>query len=454
MSDLRILLVNDNTPVRDILSLGISLKYQCEVVEVKDDMAAIEILNKDPEFSLVICDFNMSKANGAELFSFMQDKGLTIPYVICSTDSPEQHSFFENGPLFGSITVPSIVEGLDKVFDKLAGLTDNCIELKQKFVPVSLNILSTLKETPVNLYLKLSEDKVLKVMRSGDQFGAVDYQKFSDKGLGGLLIEQCDGTIFLAKLEKELFNVFANESITDEDKIIYVHEVISSVASSFGFSERVLDLTADGIEFCMGLIAKDDNVKTLVDKLLLQKDSYLSTNAIICAHVCAAIVDKMDSLKDKKEEVMRKLALASFLQDITLPSAMIKTYQDFKHYVEQNSELSKKEIKIFKQHPLKAAELISTSETNLPDLETIIQEQHEHPMGTGFPKGLGPSNISALGAIFIFANSVSEVIYRNFEMKDELSNELILQSIDFVGETENSSFLKAIDAFKISQLFN
>lgn len=451
MSNLRVLLVDDEEAIRDIISFGISLKNKCDIVHAEDGLAAVEILNKDDNFSLIICDYNMPNMNGGEVYQFLKDKQLDIPYVMCSSDEPSDYPVFDD-KLFGSILKPSIMEGVDEIFDRLKNQVDNYVEFKQKFVPIPLNILKRLGSTPVDLYIQINDEKVLKVIRSGEEFSINEYEKFKLKGLDSLFIEQCYGEVFLSLLEENLFKVFSNDNLTDEQKITSVQDVISNVAKSFGFSDQVMSLTNRSIDFTMSVLKKDKDLNNLVSKLLLQSNSFISTNNVICAHVCNAIVSNMAGLKDRKDEVLQKLTLASFLQDISLDPDVIKTYEDFKKHVEEDKSIHRDHLQAFKQHPIKSSEIISSSKTSLPDLDRIIMESHERPDGNGFPRKLSTSRVSPLGAILILANAVSEVIFRNIEIKDEINNELIISSIDFI-ETEDSNFKNAIEAFKAAELF-
>jgi response regulator RpfG family c-di-GMP phosphodiesterase len=451
VNNFRVLLVDDEEPIREIMSFGIGLKHACEVVEAEDGMHAIEILGKDDKFDLVFCDYNMPNANGGEVYQFLLDKGLNIPYVMCSSDLPTDYEIFQQGELFGNIQKPSIMEGLDEIFEKLSSSMDNFIELKQKFVPISLNILTKLSFTPVDLYLKVSDEKVLKVLRTNEQFTEEDYKKYKDKGLASLLIEQCDGEVFLKVLEENILSLLEGKEELTDVEIRNIHSIISNVASSFGFSSAIVELTNKSIDHSMKVINSDKQLKKLFDNLIDSGD-YLSNHAVVCAHLATAIASNLDVLADKKDEAIKKLNLACFLQDLKITHLGIKQYEDIAYYYDEEATINREKKKDFSQHPYRAAEEIQKTKGFPPDVDKIINEHEERPDGSGFPKGLVAKQLTHLSSAFILTNMIAHLIFRNYEMRDQMSIDLVVQSLD-LDQYEGNNFADVIEAFKKSEIF-
>lgn len=451
MNNFRVLLVEDEEPIREIMTFGIGLKHACEVVEAEDGMHAIEILGKDDKFDVVFCDFNMPNANGGEVYQFMLDKGLNIPYVLCSSDLPSDYEIFQQGEIFGNIQKPSIMEGLDEIFKKMSSKIDNFIGLKQKFVPISLNILTKLAFSPVDLYLKVSDEKFLKVLRTNEKFTEEDFEKYKEKGLDSLLIEQCDGEVFLRVLEENILSLLDSKEELTEKEIRNIHSVIANVTASFGFSSAVVEMTKKSIDHSLKVIKKDKQLTSLFDDLI-DSGNYLSSHAVVCAHIVNAIASKMEVLGDKKDEAIKKLSLACFLQDLKLTHLGIQEYEDISHFYDPEAVINKEKKNDFTQHPYRAVEDIQKTKGFSPDIYKIINEHEERPDGSGFPKGLVAKQFSPLSAIFILTNMICHIIFRNYEMRDQISLDLIVQSLD-LDQYEGNAFADAIEALKQSELF-
>ena len=76
----------------------------------------------------------------------------------------------------------------------------------------------------------------------------------------------------------------------------------------------MMSLTNKNIDLTMSVLKKDKDLSNLVSKLMLQSNSFITTNNVICAYVCNAIVSSMNGFKDRKLEVLQKLTLASFFK--------------------------------------------------------------------------------------------------------------------------------------------
>lgn len=448
MSRFKILLIDDEPDLREIISFGISLKRDCEVVEAEDGLHAVEILNRDSNFSLMICDYNMPNMNGGEVYKFVQEKKLNIPFVLCSSDLPTDHAVFKDGKIFGNIVKPCIMDGIDEIFAKLAH--DFTQPMAQKFSPVSIDLLYKIRNIPVDLYIMISDDKVLKVARSGENFDKADFKKFTERGLKSLFFEKCDGELLINKLEENLIKFFSNSKISDEHKITSFRDVISVVTKNFGFSAQLVELTNKNIDYTMELIKKDNSLKVLLDRMMLMDNSFLSTNAVICAHICNAIASELIIFEDNRDEVIKKLTFACFVQDIALESSEVKTYEHFQKLL--NEDAGRDRVRHFKNHPNASAELIAKSKSHMPDLDRILQEHHERPDGKGFPRQLSAKRFSPMGAVLSFANAVAEVIYRNREISEALSNDLILSSLEY-DDCDDKLFRSIFDAFKKVKIF-
>ena len=122
-------------------------------------------------------------------------------------------------------------------------------------------------------------------------------------------------------------------------------------------------------------------------------------HSLATAYVCESILYHMGWNADMSRD---KLLLASVLQDISLSNdEMVK----IRSLNDPNLKMfSEEEQMEFKEHPLKAAQL-STFFSGFSDVDFILSEQHEHPTGDGFPKGLNSSGLTTISCIFILANN-------------------------------------------------
>ena len=81
MIKIRILVIEDEAIVRFYLTLTLS-KINGEIVDVKCAEDAIELLEKDKNFDLIITDVQMYEMNGFQLIDELEKKGIKIPIVV------------------------------------------------------------------------------------------------------------------------------------------------------------------------------------------------------------------------------------------------------------------------------------------------------------------------------------------------------------------------------------
>ncbi|MEC7181609.1 MAG: response regulator [Bdellovibrionota bacterium] len=84
----RILIIDDSDSVRSTLkNLLTEMKHQ--VVEAEDGQIALEILDNEQNFDLIMCDVNMPNVNGMEFIEQQSAReGIkSIPTIMCTTES-------------------------------------------------------------------------------------------------------------------------------------------------------------------------------------------------------------------------------------------------------------------------------------------------------------------------------------------------------------------------------
>jgi len=77
----RILVVEDEAIVRFYLTLTLS-KINGEIIDVKCAEDALELLEKDKNFNLIITDVQMYEMNGFQFIDELERRGFTIPIVV------------------------------------------------------------------------------------------------------------------------------------------------------------------------------------------------------------------------------------------------------------------------------------------------------------------------------------------------------------------------------------
>ena len=91
----KILIVDDEKSIREILIHFISGHFELEIMEASSGEEAIGKLKSANDIRVVICDYRMPMGNGGDVYSYVKELGSAIPFVMMSTDPPEKYPVFE-----------------------------------------------------------------------------------------------------------------------------------------------------------------------------------------------------------------------------------------------------------------------------------------------------------------------------------------------------------------------
>ena len=92
----RILLVEDNPDDRELMMIALKEnRLANEVLMAKDGEEAIEILEGDEDFALILLDLQLPKIDGHEVLRFIRSKTRRVPVVVL-TSSDEDRDIVES----------------------------------------------------------------------------------------------------------------------------------------------------------------------------------------------------------------------------------------------------------------------------------------------------------------------------------------------------------------------
>ena len=88
----KILIVDDEQAIREILMMMIEESGTHQIVEAGSGNEAIELIKKNADISIIFCDYRMENGNGGDVYRYIHAEGNMLPYVMISTDRPEDHA--------------------------------------------------------------------------------------------------------------------------------------------------------------------------------------------------------------------------------------------------------------------------------------------------------------------------------------------------------------------------
>lgn len=409
---MRILLIDDYDDIREVLSLILQGIYDCEIVEKASGNSAINLLKQDQKFDLVISDYNMPDGNGGKVYTYLRENKIQIPFILLSSDGLDTHSEFDSKILLDHVSKPFTDDIIETIINRLLKTPKPNKEV-QKYLGIPIGLLSKIKDLRHSLYLKISEDKYVKVLTENALFDEEEFKRFKDKNVQYLYLEkQYIGDFFIiyqkSMLSEEAFSKMTID--TSLDTLNANVDMVKGFSEQLGWSQEVVELANKNVQLAMTIVSKSTDPFAVLKKLSAKNESYYATHSSLAALGSIALLQKLGWNQDFAKE---KLALAAILHDMPLNSIELQNKRNFLNVLNLKEYQGLAETKAIIDHPTKAYEVACQMPLCHPEAAKIILQHHEQPDGSGFPNKLKAHDIHKLTAVFIVVEEVVDYYLEN-----------------------------------------
>ncbi len=416
---MKILLVEDCDEVRQLYVMLLDNIFDnVEITEsISGNNAVLKL--KEKSFDLILCDYEMPGGNGDVVYYFIKDNNIDSIFILFtskdSTEITERHNFPER-------------EGKDFFISK----SNNFNEFKQRLISIASNYYTApldegyrkvriynfwkFNKALCDIYLRLSNQKYVKIIHSGDSYTRKDIEKYAHKNQNFLYINAEDYQNFSVTLGQTPFLSYVDTK-NPENATVTVHAMIHELVQSVGINETAIKMAEKTVANIVEMAKDDKNLYAMILRTRDKRD-YLYDHSYLLSCLCGHLAWQMNwsSIKTLRRmnwssaETLRKITLASIFHDLTLDNPDLAMINDLDDPALQN--FTEGEIKKFKDHPSKMAELLRQHKTLPPDVDHIVLQHHEKVDGTGFPRKLSAKRISPLSCIFIIAHDFVDELYK------------------------------------------
>lgn len=289
----------------------------------------------------------------------------------------------------------------------------------ENFESISLKFFNNVKITPCDLYVKLSENKHIKVLKQKDVLTSDFIRKYINRKVENFFLTEAD-----FKLHSQTIFSFTGgmeEMLDGLPKIN--HETINLFANELGIQNKHIQKTSLIVKEIIHSATVSKDLSGILKRGLFSKERFMYDHSYLTAIICNRLADKNDwtNTQGAKES----LTLAAFYHDCELKSE--KVYQ-----VEVLGEASAFE----KNHAQDAANKLGYSEEFSSESLKIIKNHHNVDGG----------NLGPLEHAFITCHEFVIELYRH---KFDLSQvddilQTMLEKFDSTGIRKQISKLQGI----------
>jgi response regulator RpfG family c-di-GMP phosphodiesterase len=436
-----ILIAEDDRDILDILEFAVTSQIDGHVLTATDGLEAIEQL-ETYEVDLLICDYNMPRANGGEVYKNLIEKDLPTKYVLCSSEGVDYYDVFkDDSKVFGNILKPDIFEGLDKIITRFSSEVNAAVgQSDSSFIEVPVRLMGVCDQLPMDLYIILEGSQYLKAKVAGSPFNPKDIAKFKEKGAQGIAISRDSLSGFISKL---VDCVNARELSTPREKVelaMKTQSIINFVATKFSISKEVVRATEHVLSNVLEEAKKDKDLEKNIKHIIEDADCYLSSHSMLVAFIGCALIEQLPEWRSAENK--KKLVHAAFMHDIDLPPIEVPCIQEVDSLYQQ---------KVSMNHAAKTIEVIKHFKFVSDDSIRIVREHHERPDGSGKPRGLKAKQMLPLSLVFIMTHDIGSIIAQAGILKKVLTHNDIDENLPKSQYSDPLS-QKCYNAFKMIHL--
>jgi putative nucleotidyltransferase with HDIG domain len=276
------------------------------------------------------------------------------------------------------------------------------------YVGIAFSRLKALNKAPCDIYFRLGDRKMLKMVNENDDINEDFFAQMEEKGAKEMFLKKAEfnqfDDVFGDMLNKKLKS--AKVSKVEKIQVMgsqlgfdYVHKQMQAI----GISDSTAKVAQSTVENTLEVVLKDRNLLSSLKEILMGK-SYISEHSIMAVTISTEILRKLGWMGSGNVD---KIAMAGLFHDSLIPDDRMARL----NRASQLNDLSNDEKQIVLNHAEAAAKKLEESKFVDQDVFNIVKNHHERPQGEGFPGGLQPQALSNLTCIFILAEELVELLY-------------------------------------------
>ena len=426
----KILVVDDVKEITEVIVMILEIELEdYEFLEFSSGNQTINYLkHSNDNVELIISDHNMPDGTGSDLYSFIRENNLNIPYIHMSTGN-----YYEFEKLLTLLEDHSANACINKPFDDetLLATVINSLNISndkspKEFTKLKISRISEHINDFFKIYINIDGRPIL-LFDDSDSSDMTKLQELNKKGLESILIETQEYNDWIKMKMHDLNSIIGECSFEDPKTVTDMTDTLMRQSALLVNMSNPKILNIKKMNNSVNQVLINLWEKPEINKGLINhftKLSYLSGHSANCL-ILSWLYTR--TIKNGDLNLFSKLAQASILHDISIDKDELSMIIS-KEMIEKSS-LSSTEKKYIIQHPIISAEKIEKCGIHDSDVLRIIRDHHELPDASGFPNSLSMTNTHKLSTAFQFILQLAHRLYINKGQLDK--------SLDTMNEVFN-----------------
>ena len=277
---------------------------------------------------------------------------------------------------------------------------------EREYIPFPIENFITALKAPVDLYVKLGDDKFVLLVKRGTKTDSSQLMNYQNKRIDYLWVPKDQ----FATMSKH--NVIIAGIAVEKKQLNATHKMyfVSAAAhlvfnelEHLGFTQEGFQRAKEVTEATVALTEQNSNLYKLIESLNTLSDALVKHSLAVSA--LSVLIGQRMGWTNKL--TMEKLALGGMLHDIglkALPEDLL---------LKPLSEMSSEEIKIYETHPYKGMEMALSLGVVPDDVVSIIYEHQENAIGQGYPRRIRDVKMHPLARVVALADAFVKLVIPN-----------------------------------------
>lgn len=451
-SHIPILVISSSPYMRGILKFVLETLLLTDVTELENEEKALNFLrNLEGAPAMIVYDYTSDSYLLEDFVGYLKEHQKKVRIIILVEEVREEGKellkHLEQFKLIDEASLPnSLVDEAKDLFKSSPFLNDT------PYSRIDIDFLSILDGINKNLFIRIGNDKYIKIFNEDDTTDILDIKKYKSKGIVYLYIQRTTAMWVINQIQSQILiflraNNFrfvlrgASDSPVKrfEQKILRID---NEVHIDKDFKETI-DRAVDKIRY---QVEKETTVENYLKAFKEKQDEYaiFTQKMNLTSLISCLLAKQLDWIS---KSTMDKLVYASVLCDITLAvRPNLLSISGIHEFEKMKDSLSDEDQKMYLAHPKDSAFLIKKYFQTAPtDTDNLAFQHHEQPDGHGFPFGLKAEKISPLSALFIISN---EFAYYYLKDDEPSVDDFILKAHSKYDYVNFRKIIKALEKLK------
>ncbi|MEO5971188.1 MAG: HD domain-containing phosphohydrolase [Bdellovibrionia bacterium] len=284
------------------------------------------------------------------------------------------------------------------------------------FVPIRADSFLSGSTSIFDIYVKLSTDRYVKILKNGDAFDEKRIKNYMDKGVVFFYLRKEAQELYMTYCARLTKAINKKTQIALPTKMTYTlnhgQEVVKYLSSA-GVGESAIHYATQFV----------GEVKGLIDAISPKENAYLGdylSNLAIYDHaVGTAMIASLlaRNLGMSSENPAKIVGLASLLHDVGILQ-LPKELHD-----EDEKKMSPEQKILYSTHSTMSAEILKSIKDVEPIVIQAVYQHHERKDKSGFPSKLGVGSINIIAEIIGLSDELVRLIQK--QSSDKTLNPLV-----------------------------